>query len=1353
MSDFEYTKLHESRGIGEEPNKVLWTAHYLEESKKDKGHSMFNNSAVKDYTPYTNDMASGYLNIVRDMNNKAGFILLNVPQLLDLFKRIEARRKIVRKKGESIPPELKVKDAFIWHSASCEEVIKWNVRPHRFIVDVDADIEMPELFGRMYDNIPNFGNRHRAIMQTLIVSRKKEIERYNPNALKMLSAVVLSMRESFKVMLMLYGLVGDEIASRKTGLDESIVIRATHYDSNGDFIEEPKKWSFHLVYKNVIMTNNVMARVFGCLMRTFLISWYMGIEVEYRGVTIAEIPKSYDDIINFVFDYKKNKNKSYEPGGGSDIYDPELCLTQKEIVEQAIRCLDCPNREELLDRLDLGVEDDKGNARWLRKGWSGMSNTCAGLGPESFEEEFFEDMESPEHILLDRIQDIIDMNIYNTSHNIRLPSCTKPNEDRYSEVITLGHTNIDGLSSTYMFNDLDVQEYVFLNDDEYDDAEVSENNDGKMSKVVMDDKFVREAISIALEKYENFDYRSQRPQKDGSLIVNFNRLEPDTKCCPLCESKKPHENDNNLFMVINANESGTRFATMYCLKAKVHGANRPKKCIAVSGGSSADDMQERIKKSLEESKKDRYSVLFDPNDYVGDLEDNFTRCISESGRNIHASAFDKTTVTYIVAGMGIGKTVTLIDYIKKHPKKKIIMLSNRIALTNEIISKMNKAMKTPEEHFMSYQDTKERLVGFKRLVIQTESLNRLSTESLANEDFLLILDESESIIKQFSSTTHRDNLNKNIMIFMYLIYKAKNIIALDATMTMATHNVIKAVMDDYKRKDVTYTFYQNDCKTQNDMTFNMTASRNSWLSKLIDCVRRGKKCVVALNSKNTARSLKIALETEFKDTIEIGHYDSETLASVKRKHFSDVNKYWSKYDVLLYTPTAGAGISFEKKHYDYLFGYFVSCSCDAEACIQLLGRVRDIRSKEAYIYADPIKNNVKTTKEAILNSRLESHNRDLNAGILEPDRINTEGLLEYKLTPKLELQLTNIATRNRSRKDLFDRIVRILHIYCDNVKLYVADPKIKSYEFSTFIEKNKMELAEAIAEAPCITNKDFNNIKDRSMAGDDIETEERRSIDKFMLSNVFNIEQKAQDYEFVLRYNCDKEKEQCSNLCAIPDTDNLTESLELMNTVKRVSAYTKIKDLGNSLLDYTTASKIDIVTDVVELMTMLKIKTIKKVREIDLENFEEMAEEFYDLCEIIAKKLENRSLDRLLGRRGFLDNFIESFGKFFKELMKIMFGMNVILSGNWMTVYRRADYAYQVDIFDRDKSNAACPKIMASKFLLGPYYGDKFAAEPTSCDGLADDSEEASIGDMKSVTCVQEVDEQYDSAFYYNIIQ
>jgi len=1325
MSGYNYTDFQRAQGLGGDPENVLWVAKRLSTA-----NSKIDHETMSEFLPYTTQMSEGRMTLIRDMTGRGGFILVTIAQVSHMIKLIRRRRNYLAQNKTYIP--IGLKEAFIETSPSCEEIIKWNVKPNRFIIDVDCALDVPELFIGVSKEIDNFERRYNFLTKSIKQEHVTDFVQRDKNVMVMLACLTEAMYESLKVMKRLYGTI-----DHLNAVDEGVCIRATHYTADGSFIANPRKWSFHLNYKNVIVTNNRMAKVFGCLIRVFLVTWYFGKKISFSGITSDDIPSSYNDIVRFIAENEES-DETYPCAANMFA---KSNITVKKMAEMNLKCDFYGKHSALKDRVYSPEDDDDGTLYYAsvnKEGYTDYSYLTEDeniLGP-------FDDPEHQAHVGAHGIQSIIDMQLYATSHNIRMPGCTKPGEDRYSQIISVGYTEMDAMATVYNYNSLHPTETILIDEnDEDDDDDTVDITDGKRtaSRVSINDSFVDEAIDKVLEKHPNFEFRCMVPKKDGSLFINFDRLEPDTHVCGLCDSKKPHERDNTLFMTISADDEGTRFANLFCIKSQTKGANRKRQCIAVSGKDKAT-MDVRIKKSLDATKKNRYSVLFDETDYTGQFDDNFTYVVTEDKRKITHKDFLSSTVTYMLAGMGIGKTVTLIDFIKKHKDRKFIILSNRIALTNEVVSKMNKAMPSEDEHFMSYQDTKERITNFNRLVIQTESLNRVSIDTISKSNFILILDESESIIKQFASNTHRDNLNKNMLMFFFMIFRARNVIALDATMTMATHNVIKSVMDDYHRPNVSYTFYKNQCKTQNDTTFNITGSRNSWLSKLMHSLRNGHKCVVAMNTKNVARSLKLAIEAEFANKIRIGHYDSETLASVKRKHFSNVNKYWKEYDVLLYTPTAGAGISFEEAHYDYLFGYFVSGSCDAESCIQLLGRVRNISKKEAYIYVDPIKQNVRTTKASIIASRLSTFAKDINGPGIEADRIGDDGLLQYRMTPKLELQLTNLATKNRSRKDLFDRIVRILSIYCDNVKLYVPETNIKSYDFTVFIEKNKILLAEAIDEAPPITGKTFNEIKDKSMAGDDIGTTERRSVDKYMLGNLYNIEQTAMNYDFILKFNTDKEKEHCYNLCSVANPGDLQESIGLMTGARRANLINKTRDLSNMLMDTNIISKIDPVIDTIKLLTMIGVNTIKKALTVYLDEYYYRREEIYDICDSLVGKLENKSLTRLLSKRLFnetAETFAEALGKFLKELLKVIFGMNVVCDNVKVIIYRRTDYEYQSDIMDRAKSTEPRPKMMAMKTLLPVYYYDRFLDEESAGYNayvdLADDEEEYSIGDIAQI--------------------
>lgn len=68
-------------------------------------------------------------------------------------------------------------------------------------------------------------------------------------------------------------------------------------------------------------------------------------------------------------------------------------------------------------------------------------------------------------------------------------------------------------------------------------------------------------------------------------------------------------------------------------------------------------------------------------------------------------------------------------------------------------------------------------------------------------------------------------------------------------------------------------------------------------------------------------------------------YNSRTPEIVRNLHFSDPDKYMIG-DVLIYTPTITAGISIEIVHYDNMYCIFEDQSCNADQCIQMIGRVR-----------------------------------------------------------------------------------------------------------------------------------------------------------------------------------------------------------------------------------------------------------------------------------------------------------------------------------------------------------------------------------------------------------------------------
>jgi len=51
-------------------------------------------------------------------------------------------------------------------------------------------------------------------------------------------------------------------------------------------------------------------------------------------------------------------------------------------------------------------------------------------------------------------------------------------------------------------------------------------------------------------------------------------------------------------------------------------------------------------------------------------------------------------------------------------------------------------------------------------------------------------------------------------------------------------------------------------------------------------------------------------------------YDNKSMAKIKAEDFTDVNKAWADCDILIYTGTLTAGISFELERFDSFIGIY-----------------------------------------------------------------------------------------------------------------------------------------------------------------------------------------------------------------------------------------------------------------------------------------------------------------------------------------------------------------------------------------------------------------------------------------------
>lgn len=486
--------------------------------------------------------------------------------------------------------------------------------------------------------------------------------------------------------------------------------------------------------------------------------------------------------------------------------------------------------------------------------------------------------------------------------------------------------------------------------------------------------------------------------------------------------------------------------------------------------------------------------------------------------------FTRVPTLCVHANMKMGKTKALHDYIALFPSTAIIrFISFRQTFSGNI--------KASFQDFDLYSELSGQ-ISSNRLIIQVESLHRLMITPGQSAPDLLILDESESIFDQFNS----GNIKETVMCwakFQYLLKYSKHVIAMDALMGDRTFRMINKLRgDELNGEPIGITYHHNTYKNSTADNFYITGNKLKWLAGMYASIDAGKKIAVPVSSLIEAQVLHKSLCDKY-PKLAISIYSSETPQADKRIHFAAVNTYWL-VDVLIYTPTVTAGVSFEVKHFDKVFGYFTEMSCSVETCIQMIGRIRDVSCHEFVICISAFGNNLPTTLDEIMNSvhmRRENLTKTFDDTGLRVE-FGPTGDIIYHKTDYFYMWVENQIVRNLSRNAFSARFITSIgisgattHTLTDNffATLFGAVYTMEgAAEISAAHSINRAEIrqetAQGISTAAEITTDEFSRITATLMAQEDVKPEDKLAYAKYKLRVDYNFHGDI-DEEFVKLYS------------------------------------------------------------------------------------------------------------------------------------------------------------------------------------------------------------------------------------------
>lgn len=626
-------------------------------------------------------------------------------------------------------------------------------------------------------------------------------------------------------------------------------------------------------------------------------------------------------------------------------------------------------------------------------------------------------------------------------------------------------------------------------------------------KLDINNSMLKNILELAADYTDGFEVRTVM----NNMIV-FDRVKP--SFCKFCN--ETHNKDNTLVLFINKgdNDEADNPATQPTSDTipadtipadMIPNTNDAISIYSLKYGISVMCRHNKVMKylgvieppAIEKESLDR--ILFDrANKFT--LTDNLDEI---KQREIYSDPalrdYKRCKTLFIKAPMKMGKTKKLREFIiNEHPHERnsrIVVISFRRSFTDEFHSKYS------DLGFVTYSDI-DGLISNPRVIIQAESLHRLNIT--ADPIDLLILDESESIIEQIDSGLFT-NFTKSFAAFQWLLKTASQVICMDALLGDRTYNVIQRL-----RGDEDLILQHNTFKNATDDVYKMTADFGKWLALLHESLTNGERVAIDSNSLKDAEVIKELIAAKF-PKLKIGMYSSKTYASIKKEHMSNVNHYWKQFDVLIKTPTISAGVSFEEEHFDRVFGFFIGITCTTQTCIQMMGRVRNVKTKEYCIYVKPNGTLNLPVKRDIILLLLKMRHK------LIMDNIDMAQLsFSYKDNGEIEiynsyyiaLWLENVVNKNLNRNNFYGMLMHYIKTAGAHVMLLESqnmDSNGLAIECRDLKQAIAAEELENIAGADNIDNTKASELFERKRNQDDISDQEHYQLEKYVIREHYNI--------------------------------------------------------------------------------------------------------------------------------------------------------------------------------------------------------------------------------------------------------
>ncbi|VVB70357.1 Origin of replication binding protein [uncultured archaeon] len=280
-----------------------------------------------------------------------------------------------------------------------------------------------------------------------------------------------------------------------------------------------------------------------------------------------------------------------------------------------------------------------------------------------------------------------------------------------------------------------------------------------------------------------------------------------------------------------------------------------------------------------------------------------------------------------------------------------------------------------------------------------------------------------------------------------------------------------------------------------------TVSSDRIIKEIYQCVDNsepiGVICKTLLNANTIYKDLKDRYPNK-----NIKLYTSKTSNKVKEEEYGNVNKFWTEADVLIYTPTITAGLSYEIKHFKKLFLLFdTNEGCDINTCIQMSGRIRDVGEHQFFVLLKPSMRYYYPEKVSEVYEQMKTNRKLLFSSGLD-FKFDNDGNISFYETDYFWLYIANQSNKNKSYNDFNIRLIQ--RIASNGASVHYIDNE-GSQNYLDIRKGTFMAKCDAIASAKDITEIEAMNIYEKLADNQDVSVDELNSYEKFELKEFYKV--------------------------------------------------------------------------------------------------------------------------------------------------------------------------------------------------------------------------------------------------------